>query len=233
MDITMTNEMDVVLKNDEAKSVLSRFGPQLRWTVQSVVTSFELSHQEYEELRQIAEILVITYAGLMSKPTWGAGRLGKWADIASDESQVKHLLARQLRIDLTQIVTRQIDHNAKHFQLTSLDTLISEDDNTPGDEPGDFEWEDRVIATVDNSRESKRLHRLYPEFTMNTVEGFTQAEIAEKTGIPLRTVKRRIANQKHQFLVDSCTRRGLKTEGDETDEELQEAYDYLTQYRDE
>lgn len=229
----MENETDVMLKNDEAKSVLKRFGPQLRWTVQSVVTSFELSYQEYEELRQVAETLVITYAGLMNKPVGGSNRLAHWTEITNgDENQIKHFLARQLRIELSRIVGSQIEKNAKHFQVDSLDTLISDDDDAPGDEPGDFEWEDRQIAAIDNSKESKRIHRLYPTMALTTLEGMTYEETANELGISVATVKRHLAKEKHQFLVDSVRRKGLRVEGDETDEELQEAYDYLTQYRD-
>lgn len=231
--MTMESETDVVLKNDAAKSVLKRFGPQLRWTVQSVVTSFELSHQEYVELRQIAETLVVTYASLMDKPSWGFGLLNKWTfDASGDEDQIKHLLAKQLRLNLTQVVARQIEHNAQHFQLTSLDLLISDDDDDPGDEPADYEWESRVINAIDNGAESKRLHRLYPTFAKSAVDGYSNEEIADELGIHRNTVANRIAKEKHQFLVDSVTRKGLKVEGDETDDELQEAYDYLNQYKD-
>lgn len=229
----MESETDVVLKNDAARSLLNRFGPQLRWTVQSVVTSFELSHQEYVELRQIAETLVVTYAGLLNKPVDGSARLQHWtALVDGDEDQIKHLLARQLRIDLSRIVARQIEHNAQYFQLTSLDLLISDNDDDPGDEPADYEWESRVIDAIDNGAESKRLHRLYPTFAKSAVDGYSNEEIADELGIHRHTVANRIAKEKHQFLVDSVTRKGLKVEGDETDDELQEAYDYLNQYKD-
>jgi hypothetical protein len=143
------------------------------------------------------------------------------------------LLARQLRISLAQIVTRQIEHNAQHFSLESLDTFISEDDDNPADEPADYEWEDRCIAAVDNSRESQRFHRLYPTLAKNVLDGLTQAEIAQELGIGHATVERRIAKEKHQFLIDSVMSRGLKMEGDETDDELQEAYEFLNHNRDE
>ncbi|HYS44062.1 MAG TPA: hypothetical protein VEM32_08795 [Geobacteraceae bacterium] len=209
--------------NDMTRAVLARFGPQIRGAVQSVGTSFGLRRDDYPDLRREAEILVAAYAGLMNRPARGGGRLAKWETAASgNEARVKAFLAAQLRIDLSQVVSRRIEKENGGYQVLSLEELAE-----AGEDLVSKLQEKAQINNADGELEYLRLRRLYPAFSRNVLDGYTQAEIAEADNAGLRTVERRIAEEKRAFLLEYTTSRGLVAEGDETIAELLEARGYL------
>lgn len=206
-----------------AQAVLDRFAPQLRWTVNSVMDRFSLPGTFYDDLRQDAEILLITYAGLMHKDSWGVGRLAKFeARFQGDEKQIKHYVGRQLRIDLSQIVARQLARNANEAQLVSMDELTDSED-----EPTDTYWEERQITDVSKTEETLLYRAFYPTLVMHDIDGMSEVDIAKELGITDRTVRNRLMKEKKLFLTDFVTSRGLRLEGDETPEMLLEARGYL------
>jgi hypothetical protein len=69
--------------------------------------------------------------------------------------------------------------------------------------------------------------RDYPTLAVWLIDGKTQEEIAELADVEIRTVKRRIAKEKRTYLERYCRRGGLRIEGNETLDELQEACGYL------
>lgn len=203
----------------QARNVLDQFKTQIYWVVDSVATSFDLEPHFREDLRQDAKIRVLTYAGLMDG--WGYDRLFRWVKAThGQDNQVKALLAKQLRIDLAQIVSRQVGKTDGKTMPDSLDQII-EDEVEPVDEL----FEDRVLDIVVGSNTD--MHDKYPWLSLNVLDGFTQDQIAEANDVSRRTVIRKINREKYAFLIGYVRRQGLRTEGDETMAELEEAYGYL------
>ena len=220
-----------VSKDSKASEVLTRFAPRIRWTVDAVMNAFDLPNHYRDEVHQEALILVTSYADLLDTEIWGHGQLASWtAQAKGDETQIKALLARILRMNLSQIVARQInrDGEAKHMSTDEMADY--------GIEPSDNGREELMtVEHIDNDREMDRAHRLYPEFAMQTLDAMTIAEIMEATGKSRATVFRHIESQKEAFLADQERYRligliqdaGLRTEGDETLDELTEAVSNL------
>lgn len=206
----------------QAVNVLDQFSAQIGWVVDSVMRSFDLEPHFRDDLRQEASTLVLSYASLLETPIWGDGRLFRWVTKAEgDEEQVRALLARQLRIDLSQTVKRQVDRTDGYSMADSLDELVEE-----GLEPVDETWEDTQIDLADAGGDT-RIHERYPSLALNMLDGFTQDQIAEAVGVTDRAIRKRITKEKRLFLIDYVTRKGLRVEGDETLADLAEAYGYL------
>ena len=215
----------------QARETLERFAPQLRWVVDSVMRSFQLSTHYRDEVEQEAQILLISYADLMASPIDGHGKLaGIEALVESDEKRVKSLVARQLRIDLSKKVARQSERDGV-FRTDSLDEMTEY-----GEEVSDNGTGERgIIETIDNDRDNDRVRRLYPTFARNVLDGITQEALAEESGVTVRTVERHIAKEKAAFLEDQerykligqIQERGLMVEGNETLDDLREAVKWL------
>lgn len=209
------------MKQDKGETVLRRFSVPMGMAVSQVLRDqgLEADSNVRDELEQEARIRVATYAGLM--PGWNSGILADWTRQAGgDEEQIKLLVTKQLKLNLAQILGRQLQ---KESRLVSLDVMLEN-----GIEPADSNWEERVIEDIDNRSEARQYRELYPTLARNVFDGLTQAEIAEQDGTTLRTVERHIAKEKRAFLMAYARRRGLAVEGDETMEELTEAYGHLT-----
>jgi len=211
------------MTEDRAEATLRRFSSPMRLAVAEVLGSYDLQDDYYlrDELEQLARIHVVTYAGLM--PGWQSGKLSEWAEVAEgDEEQIRLLLTKQLKLALYQSVERE---RAK--QTVSLDMLLEYDL-----EPIDYDQEDRMIERIDNRTTEAEYRGLYPTLSRNVLDGMTQLEIAAELGVAHITVKRLVAKEKREFLMAYVQRRGLSVEGDETLDELAEAYEYLTAGRD-
>src|SRR3954469_10054311 len=93
----------------EASAVLDRFAPQLRWVVDHLKDKFGLLDHELDDLRQEARLQVLCYAGLIPWPTKNGrhkGILAEWeVKTGGIESDIKALLAYELRLDLTRIIS--------------------------------------------------------------------------------------------------------------------------------
>jgi hypothetical protein len=204
----------------EASTVIDRFAPQVRWIVDSLLRSFELEPHWEDDLRQDANILVLSYAGFIRGTHYGI--LAKIESMVSqDEKQVTSLIAFRLRKDLTQQVSRML---TKIPPSTSIEVILNND--------REFDIEDRYSeADLYNTEQANRYLRKYPTLALNALEGLTQEQIAEQRGVTLRTVERHIAQEKRAFLTDTLKRANLVVEGDETMAELEEAYGYVTKVR--
>jgi hypothetical protein len=201
----------------EAEVILERFAPQRHWVVNSTMQAFDLPHHLLADLEQDVSELVLSYAGLM--PGRHYGILKSWTKVTgNDERQIKSLLAYELRIDLAQLVARS--QKKEHSNgTTSLESLLENNQ-----EPIETDFEETMVYRMDSE---DRYRKRYPEFTLHVIDGMPQVEIADKLQISDRTVRNRIAAQKRSFLADRVRRAGLRTEGTETFEELQEALDFL------
>jgi hypothetical protein len=203
-----------------AERVLDRFAIPMGLAVSQVMRDrcMESDSSLRDELEQEARVLVITYAGLLRG--WHSGKLNNWtAEAKGDEEQINLLVTNSLKMDLGQILGRQLQ---KGDRLVSLDLMLEQ-----GIDPADNHWEDRVTDHIDNRSQGRRYRELYPTLARNVLDGFTQEEIAEADGVDARTVRRHIAKEKRAFLLDFVQRRGLTVDGDETMEELTEAYENL------
>jgi hypothetical protein len=204
------------------KALLDRFESQVNWVCWSVAESFGLPNHglNVDDLREEAIVLVVTYAGYNDESSWGSGRLSKWeTQTKNDEDQISRLLGKQLRIDLTQIVSRYLSDETDLVSLSNphLENVLT-----------GLDMEDQVIDKADRERESRTVRKNYPTFARSVLDGFTQEEIATELKVTSRTVRNRIAAEKRAYLIDYVTRHGLRCEGDETIEELSEAYNNLS-----
>jgi hypothetical protein len=205
----------------EQKALLERFDNQIQWVTWSVAESFGLPNHglNVDDLREEAIVLVITYAGLNNEASDGNKRLAAWEVVANgDNEQVTHLLGKQLRIDLARIVSRYLSGET---DLVSLSNPMLENVLTG------FDMEDIVIDRADREREARQLRNRYPTFASSVLDGFTQEEIAEQQGKTRRQIRYAIDKEKREYLIDYVTRNGLRCEGNETIEELTEAYNNL------
>ena len=199
----------------DAADILDRFAVQIRWVVWSIRKSFKLEYHNLDDLRQEANLLVLSYAGIL--PGTHYGRLEHMESEADfTESRVKSLLAMTLRLDLTQKVARSLMRVPPPGNKT-LDNLIES-----GTEPSEPSHESETHERMD---ETKYL-RKYPVFARNVLDGITQPELATELGVSLPTIERRIRGEKRSFLASQLRRRGIVVEGDESMSDLEEAYQY-------
>lgn len=200
----------------DPSTVLDRFAPQLRWIIDSIRSSFELPEHEIDDLRQEANILLMSYAGLMPGTHYGALAEIE-TSVNGDEKQVRHVLAFRLRKDLTQQVSRA-QRRLINVSDTTIDDLL-----TSGDEPECESYEREYFEMLDESR----MREKYPEFAMQTFDNKSIADIMAATENSRATVFRRIDAQKRSFISAKLRSKGLVVEGDETLEELEEALQHL------
>ncbi|MGH7238846.1 MAG: hypothetical protein ACREHG_02145, partial [Candidatus Saccharimonadales bacterium] len=184
-------------KNDEAVKVLNRFAPQIRWVVESVMQSFELEPHFKDDLKQEAEIQVMSFAGLLDKPIWMFGSLEKWESQSNgDEAQVKAMLGYQLRIALSQITSRMIHRNGEFSMHDSLDRIQEEWNTEPDSGPGEtFNAQkppeepivnyDEVMMTLADpgTKYLRRFVREYPFLAMQTIGNMSIEDIRSAAGI--------------------------------------------------
>jgi len=203
----------------EASAVLDRFAPQIRWIVDTILRSFELEPHWEDDLCQDANILVLSYAGFIRGTHYGI--LDSIESLVNrDENQVRKLVAFRLRKDLTQQVSRSL---TRMLPSTSLNDLVEDQEFDALDSSSE--------ADLYNTEQANRYMRKYPTLALNALEGFTQEQIALLRGTTVRTVERHIAREKRSFLTDGLKRAGLVVEGDETMEDLEEAYTNVTKVR--
>ena len=202
------------------KGLLKRFRKQIDGAVKTVAFAFELPQNGIakEDVMAEAEALVMIYAGLVETKVWGYGRLEAWDN--GNESETQAMLAAHLKKDLAQIIARKLVNEP---DVVAYDPLIGSKTKEPHKEG----WEKGKAAAMDNKEERERVRAGFPLFGRNVLDGITQSKISEETGIPLRTIERRISAEKRAYLIDFVTRHGLRVEGDETIEELVEAYENL------
>lgn len=202
------------------KGLLKRFRKQIDGAVKTVAFAFELPQNgiDKEDVMAEAEALVMIYAGLVNSEVWGYNELEAWDN--GNESETQAMLAAHLKRNLAQIISRKLVNEP---DVVAYDPLIGSKTKEPHKEG----WEKGKAAAMDNKEERKRVRAGFPTFARNVLDGITQQAIAEETGQGIATVKRHIAAEKRAYLIDFVTRNGLRVEGDETIEELVEAYENL------
>ena len=197
-------------KETEALALLERFAPQLRWVVDSVVESFELEPHFRDDVTQEGRNLLMSYAGLFEVPVWGDGRLAKFElQAKGDEGQIKALLARQLRIDLTQITSRMIHRNGEQSMHDSLDRLREEFEREPQSGPGEtynvtappvdptVDYDEVMLTLADpGSRYLERLVKEYPLTAMQVIGEMPLSEIRKRAGLTQRQVTYKLKLEK-------------------------------------
>ncbi len=202
------------------KGLLKRFRKQIDGAVKTVAFAFELPQNGIakEDVMAEAEALVMIYAGLVETKVWGYGRLEAWDN--GNESETQAMLAAHLKKDLAQIIARKLVNEP---DVVAYDPLIGSKTKEPHKEG----WEKGKAAAMDNKAERERVRANYPTFAMQVLDGKAVQDIAEMLGVHRNTVTNRVAAEKRAYLIDFVTRHGLRVEGDETIEELVEAYENL------
>ena len=199
---------------DSHNAILQRFTPVIDTVIRSVQKKFKVPDCDTDDLRQEANILVLSYAGLIPGTHFNELTVIE-AKARGDFEQIDNLVSYTLKLDLSQVIRRQRGSKKQ----SSLDNLINTDF-----EPGNPSFEKELINDMDEAR----LLRRYPLFARNVLDGITQDKLAAELGIDERTVRRRIAGEKRSFLLTMLKRRGIVVEGDEPMYELEEAYRSLT-----
>lgn len=182
------------MSNDvEARKVLERFAPQIRWVTDSVMDSFDLERHYKDDVRQEAEILVITYAGLLDEHVAYAGQLSRWeSEVAGDETRLKAILGYNLRINLAKSVSRLINKNGGIDNYhDSLDRIWEEWNSEPQCGPGEtfnvveppaepsaeIDY-DSVMEALANP-ESRYLRRFVKEFPLLAMQAIGELPLQE------------------------------------------------------
>lgn len=75
--------------------------------------------------------------------------------------------------------------------------------------------------------DSDQLRLDFPYLTARHLDGLTETEMADTMDVSRSTITRRVAKERDVFLVHFLTSRGVRVEGNESTEELLEAYGYL------
>ena len=193
-------------KDLEAVDVLERFAPQIRWVTDSVMQSFDLEPHFKDDVKQEAQIRIMSYADLFDENIDGHGRLVKWSDHADgDETQIKAMLAYQLRIDLAKDVSRMIHRNGEHSMHDSLDRIRDEYEREPQCGPGEtynvaapppepiVNYDDVMEALADpGSRYLRRFVTEFPFLAMQQIGELPIKEICKRAGVSRATAFRRL-----------------------------------------
>jgi hypothetical protein len=171
---------------DTAETVLSRFDQQISRAVYQVHSTYPAI--DTDDIRLEATVLVVTYAGLM--PGRHHGILRHWARaVDNDEAQIRGLLAYELRLDLLRTLGPA---EARRIPADSIDAMPPA--RQPSYEP-ESKWVDRIDLDGYVSRE-------YPFLVLSAVDGLSDEEIADATGVPLRTVGRHLATERRKAQRD-------------------------------
>lgn len=169
-----------------AETVLNRFDRQISRAVYQVHSLYPAV--DTDDIRQEADVLVITYAGLM--PGRHHGILRHWAkSVNDDEAQIRGLLAYELRLDLLRTIGPA---EARRIPTDSIDAMPAT--RQPSYEP-QGSWISRIDLDGYVSRE-------YPYLTLSAVDGLSEEEIAEVTRESIPTVKRRLAVERRKAQRD-------------------------------
>lgn len=169
-----------------AETVLGRFDRQISRAVYQVHSTYPAI--DTDDIRLEANVLVVTYAGLM--PGRHHGILRHWAkEVNGDEAQIRGLLAYELRLDLLRILGPA---ESRRLPADSIDAMPTT--RQPSYEP-ETAWVNRLDLDGYVSRE-------YPYLTLSAVDGLSVEEIADVTRESIPTVKRRLAVERRKAQRD-------------------------------
>jgi len=177
--------------DQKARSLLDRFSHEINWAVDQVATAFDLHGADVDDLRQEADILIVTYGGLMDG--WHKGKLANWESITNrNPDEVKKLLSTALRMDLSQIIGRKIEKEQPTVYLEDL---------PPNEEPS-YTFEDAVIDRIDGERS---IRQLYPYLCRHILDGYSEIDMAREDGVTTRTIRRHIHEERERFIKDHAS----------------------------
>jgi hypothetical protein len=195
-----------------AEAVLRRFDDIICVIAGGVAETFP-TVTEVEDAEQDARLLVLSYAGLVP----GGRHEGTLTTIERegeyDEIRIKRILATQLKLDLSQNYGRIL-----HRRVPVMSSEILPEQLHPS-----YTMEDVILGHLD----ADQLRLDFPYLTARYLDGLTERQIAENQGVHRNTVSNRVAKERDVFLVNFLKSRGVNVVGDETAEELLEAYGYL------
>ena len=197
-------------KNIDAVNVLDRFAPQIRWVTDSVMQSFELEPHFKDDVRQEANILVITYASLLDGNVAFSGQLARWeVTVSGGEDGIKSVLAYNLRINLASRISRMIHRNGDESMHDSLDRIRDEYDSEPQSGPGEtfntveppmepiVDYDEVMTALADpGSRYLRRFVKEFPFLAMQAIGELTVDQIRKTAKLSRRTVMYRLAQER-------------------------------------
>jgi hypothetical protein len=172
--------------------------------------SFDLEQHFRDDVKQEADILVITYASLLDVNVAYSGQLVRWEfEVAKDESRVKSILAYNLRINLAKNVSRMIHRNGDKSMHDSLDRIQEEwsaepqcgpgetfNTISPPDEPS-VNYDEIMASLADpGSRYLRRFVKEFPFLAMQAIGELTVDEIRKAAKVSRRTVMYRLAQER-------------------------------------
>lgn len=199
------------MDQDRATKVLQRFDTVIRTVARQVNETFTYV-TELEDVVQDASLLVLSYAGL-APSQYGRGHVGSLADIELDrnENQIQNVVATQLRLDLNRYYGREADKRMSTISINNTHENYI---------PPTFDIHDALSKEAD-------FKKRYPTLYLWLADDMSGDQIAEFAGVTVRTVERRIAKEKLDYLRRYARRGGLRVVGDESVDELQEACGHL------
>ncbi len=189
LQVDAKNVREVLGMDDEtrARRVLGRFTKEIRWAAHLVASMFPATI-DYEDALQEARLLILTYAGLTTSG-WNNGLLAQIeSQTNGNEDEIHRLVAKELRVNLSQEIGRRLDP----VVMTSLEPLLGTKFE-PSDEHD--QMEDRVIKRVDFKAELPRLRTEYPYLVAHEIDGLTESEIADALGVTHQTVHYHIKHE--------------------------------------
>lgn len=159
-------------------SVVGRFRLQIRQAARNITADFPYlfrGERGFSEVRNYAAERVMVYAGSRIDGDADAGMLDEWeADVMGNPDQLDRYVLRALNCDL------------KDYAKSKLRQKRRE---TPA-EPANMKASGYVSAgNLDG----------YPVLRMRYVEGLTQDQIAKELKVAVRTVKRRMADERKRY----------------------------------
>jgi hypothetical protein len=171
----------------KARRVLNRFSRQIDHAARVAVDRFS-PKVETDDAKQEASLLVLSYAGLVQGRL--SGQLDRWTKFAGgDERRIRGFLGKQLMLDVQQVFGRQLEHDVTGVSLENL---------PPSREPS-CSPEDGWIARIDQER---YVRKEYPYLAMLALDEMTEAEMSAETGVPDRTIRRRLAEERRRAQHD-------------------------------
>lgn len=200
------------MDEDKASRILAQYEGVVRIVAASVVENFP-QVAEQEDVEQEARILLLSYAGMVPGGRH-AGVMTEWEQLTDgDPDQLSRLTTNELKLDLNQMYGREAD---KLLPSVSADAL-------PEHRHPSYEIEDPMLDHLDTDQ----LRLDFPYLTARYLDGLTETELADSLDVSRSTITRRVAKERDVFLVHFLNNRGVRVEGDESTEELLEAYGYL------
>jgi len=174
-----------------ARNTLRRLDTPIRRSAKHVVSLFD-PNVDYEEAKQEASALVLAYAGII--PSFrGRGHYDTLKDTeaeAENEKNLRGIIQGRLQRDLRRYYSRIISQEASTIPAEWV---------SDNDLPQDAGFQDDLINRLDFQ---DPFFEKYPYLAQRFLDDETEKQISEESGTPLRTVERRVAEEKARATDD-------------------------------